>query len=48
MTLADVQTIVNQALGTTPAVDDLNGNGVVNVVDIQKVINAVLGLGCVY
>lgn len=29
-----------------PAVDDLTGDGVVNVVDIQIEINAALGLGC--
>src|SRR5580704_2990850 len=46
-TVADVQSIINEALGVTPPTNDLNGNGVVNVVDVQFVINAVLGLGCV-
>jgi hypothetical protein len=31
-----------------PAVNDLTHDGVVNVVDVQKVINAALGLGCPY
>jgi hypothetical protein len=44
--VADVQMVINEALGTTPALDDLEGDGVVNVVDIQKVINALFGLGC--
>lgn len=42
--VADVQLMVNEALGAAPAVDDLNHDGVVNVADIQKLINAVLGL----
>jgi hypothetical protein len=45
-TVADVQATINEALGTSPPVDDLNGDHVVNVVDIQIVINAVLDLGC--
>ena len=44
--VADVQTIINEALGVMPAVNDLNGDGVVNLVDVQIVINALLGLGC--
>lgn len=44
--MADVQAILNQALGVTPAVNDLSNDGWVNVVDIQIVINAVVGLGC--
>jgi hypothetical protein len=31
-----------------PAVNDLTGDGVVNVVDLQIVVNAVMGLGCSY
>jgi hypothetical protein len=31
-----------------PALNDMNGDGVVNVVDVQIVINAALGLGCTY
>jgi hypothetical protein len=44
--VADVQLIINKALGLNPAVDDLNIDGVVNVVDVQIVVNAALGLGC--
>jgi hypothetical protein len=33
-------------LGLIPAVNDLSGAGVVNVVDVQIEINAALGLGC--
>jgi hypothetical protein len=45
-TVADVQAIVSQGLGKSTAVSDLNSDHVVNVVDIQIVINAVLNLGC--
>ena len=45
-TVADVQAMVNQALGKSPAANDLNGDHVVNAVDIRIVINAVLNLGC--
>jgi hypothetical protein len=44
--IVDVQTIVNQALGVMPAVNDLNQDGVVSVADVQMVLNSVLGLGC--
>jgi hypothetical protein len=47
VTVADVQLIINEALGVTPVVYDLSGNGVVTVVDVQIEINAALGLGCV-
>jgi hypothetical protein len=43
---ASVQKVVNEALGVTSAKNDLNHDGVVNVVDAQIVINAVLNLGC--
>jgi hypothetical protein len=42
----DVQQIVNEALGVAPATNDLNGDGVVNIVDVQIVIGAAAGLGC--
>jgi len=45
--VADVQLIINEALGVIPASHDLNHDGTVNVADVQKVINAALGLGCV-
>jgi uncharacterized repeat protein (TIGR01451 family) len=44
--VADVQKIINEALGLNMAVDDLNSDGVVNSVDVQIVINAATGLGC--
>jgi hypothetical protein len=44
--VTDVQLVINQALGVTPAVDDLNGDGVVNVPDVQIEIDAVMSLGC--
>jgi hypothetical protein len=43
--VADVQEEINEALGTSPANADMNGDGVVNVVDVQLVTNAVLGCG---
>jgi len=45
-TVADVQLILNQALGSAPAVNDLNQDGVVSVSDVQIVLNAALGLSC--
>jgi hypothetical protein len=39
---ADVRAIINRGLGA--AAKDLNGDGLVNVVDIQFVISAALGL----
>ena len=47
-TVADVQQIVNEALGVMPPNDDLNHDNVVNVADVQKVIGALLDLGCLY
>ena len=44
--VADVQQMISEVLGTTTAVHDLNGDGVFNVLDVQIVINVVLGLGC--
>jgi uncharacterized repeat protein (TIGR01451 family) len=44
-TVADVQAMINGALGSASPVD-LNHDGVVNVVDVQLVINSALGLGC--
>ncbi len=42
----DPQGLVNQALGITALTDDLNGDGVVSVVDIQNDIKAAIQLGC--
>lgn len=44
--VADVQQIINEALGAAQASNDLNADGVVDVADIQVVINATLQLGC--
>jgi hypothetical protein len=44
--VADAQRMINEALGADSAVSDLNGDGAVNVVDIQLVMNAVLGMQC--
>jgi len=44
---ADVQAAVDQALGLATCVSgDLTQEGVCNVVDVQRVVNAVLGNGC--
>jgi len=45
-TVADVQRIINEALGSVSPANSLNNDGVINVVDIQIVINAAVGLGC--
>ncbi len=44
--VADMQSIISQALGLAPPANDLNGDGQVNVADIQTVLNAALGMGC--
>lgn len=44
--VADVQAIVNQALGMQAALNDLNSDGTVNAVDIRIEMNSALGLGC--
>jgi hypothetical protein len=44
--VADVQQIINEALGALPAKNDLNGDGVTNVIDVQIVVNDVLGFDC--
>jgi hypothetical protein len=40
--VADLQLIINEVLGVSPAIHDLNHDGAVNVADVQKVINAAL------
>jgi hypothetical protein len=42
-TVADVQSIVQQALGVTAATTDMNGDGILNVVDVQWTLDA---FGC--
>jgi uncharacterized repeat protein (TIGR01451 family) len=44
---ADVQTMIDEALGKNSPVNDLNGDGVVNVVDIEIVTYAVLHQVCI-
>lgn len=46
-TITDVQAIVNQALGIASAANDINVDGVVNALDIQLAVNAVLGQLCI-
>jgi len=45
--VADVQLIINEALGVTSPAHDLNGDSAVTVADVQIVINSALGMGCV-
>jgi hypothetical protein len=42
----DVQLMINEGLGSAQPLNDLNNDRVVNVVDIQIAIDAVLKLGC--
>lgn len=46
ITVADVQVLIGEVLGQTPAIDDLDADGAVDVTDLQIAINAVLGSGC--
>jgi hypothetical protein len=39
-TVSDVQSIIQAALGVTPPTTDVNGDGVVNVVDVQVMLDA--------
>jgi hypothetical protein len=41
--LTDVQSTINQALGGAPAITDMNGDGTVNVVDVELVVSGFLG-----
>ena len=45
--VAEVQAVVNEALGAQPVTVDLNGDGIVNVADIQAVTDFVLGCGTI-
>jgi hypothetical protein len=45
-TVTDVQQIVNEALGAATLKNDLNNDGVINVIDLQIVINSALNMGC--
>jgi hypothetical protein len=44
--VADVQATINQALGVAPPLNDMNQDGVVNLVDVQTVLNAAMGGAC--
>ena len=44
--LGIAQAMINEILGENAPANDLNGDGVVNVVDLQIVINAAIQLGC--
>jgi len=46
VSVIDVQSAVNQALGKIRLPMNLNGDGVVNLVDVQIEINAVVTLSC--
>jgi len=46
-TVADVQMLINEALGLYPAAYDLNGDGSVNVVDLQIAMGTVLNGACI-
>jgi hypothetical protein len=45
-TVADVQQLINEALGLAPPQHDLTTDGAVNVLDVQIVLEAALGAGC--
>ncbi|HEX3745320.1 MAG TPA: RHS repeat domain-containing protein [Bryobacteraceae bacterium] len=45
--IADVQAVVNEALGGATASDDLNSDGAVDVVDVEIDLNAGVGWACV-
>jgi hypothetical protein len=44
--VADVQLMIDEALGVKSPTDDLNNDGTANIADVQVVINSALGLGC--
>jgi hypothetical protein len=44
--ILDVQVLINQALGLLPPANDLNHDGVINLVDVAKLMGAVVGNGC--
>ena len=45
-TVTDVQAIVKEASGAVSPVHDLNGDRTINIVDVQLVVNAAVGFGC--
>jgi hypothetical protein len=46
-TIADVQSLINQALGKTPPANDVNSDGATNLIDVQIVVEALMGAGCI-
>jgi len=44
--VADVQEMLNEVLGVFPPEHDLNGDGTVNVADMQVVARAAMGMSC--
>jgi hypothetical protein len=44
--VADVQLVINHALGVSAFACDINGDNTINIGDVQIVINSALGLGC--
>jgi hypothetical protein len=47
ITASDVQQMIDEALGLASATDDLNGDGVVNVIEILLEVNAAITGNCV-
>jgi hypothetical protein len=47
-TVADVQQIIGEALGGLPPKDNLAHASFIGVADVQKVIEAAVGVGCLY
>jgi len=45
-TVTDIHVMLKEALGLSSAANDLNGDGRVNVIDIQRVVDAYYGFGC--
>jgi len=43
-----VQLLINEAIGAAAPNHDMNTDGAVDVVDVQRVIEAVLHQSCVY
>jgi hypothetical protein len=44
--VADIGVMLKEALGSSPAANNLSGDGQVNVIDIQRVVDAFYGFGC--
>ena len=47
-TIADVQGMINEALGSAAGRNDLNGDAIINVADVQIAMNDAVGLGCAF